>query len=148
MDKKETFSKKGKEYFWHHDGIIKKIKRYRVPIKIALVLDRKETQRQNKENKKVLKRTLKLRVGRISYRAIIENDINRSLLKSEIIHHIDCNKNNNIVENLLITNPSEHKKLHFQLEFLSRYLIKEKIISFDLNERAYYFNEKVRFSFL
>lgn len=133
MEEKETFSK---------------IRRYRVPIKIATVLDRKEIVKRNKENKKILMRTLKLRVGRISYRTIMENEINRKLLKKEIIHHIDCNKSNNLVKNLLITNLSEHQKLHFQLELLARYLFKEKIILFDLDKRQYYFNEKVRFSFL
>ena len=46
------------------------------------------------------------------HRVIMENHIGRLLLKDEIIHHKDGNKNNNDISNLEILSKSNHTKLH------------------------------------
>ncbi len=50
------------------------------------------------------------------HRLVMEKHIGRYLIPEEVVHHIDGNKQNNIIKNLLIfSNNSKHKKYH---EFL------------------------------
>lgn len=49
------------------------------------------------------------------YRYIIEHEIGRKLDKNEVVHHIDHNKNNNDISNLVVMSRSEHTKLHATL---------------------------------
>ena len=46
------------------------------------------------------------------HRLVMENFLNRYLQSEEIIHHKDENKLNNDINNLELTNRSEHAKLH------------------------------------
>ncbi len=47
------------------------------------------------------------------HRLIIEKHLNRYLSKSEVVHHIDGNKSNNVLTNLkLCKSQKEHRKLH------------------------------------
>lgn len=46
------------------------------------------------------------------HRLIMEEHLGRKLTKDEYVHHIDQNKLNNSIDNLLITNSHEHIKLH------------------------------------
>ena len=46
------------------------------------------------------------------HRLIVEKKLNRYLKKDEVVHHIDGNKLNNDLSNLLIMTNSEHAKLH------------------------------------
>ena len=49
------------------------------------------------------------------HRYVIEKEIGRKLLETEIVHHIDNNPNNNDINNLkLFANASEHQKHHWQ----------------------------------
>lgn len=49
----------------------------------------------------------------VEHRIIMEKHIKRKLLPEEIVHHIDGNKRNNKIENLLLLpNRAEHNKLH------------------------------------
>lgn len=50
--------------------------------------------------------------GRHEHRIIMENLLGRKLLPTEIIHHRDGNRRNNIVVNLELMSQSEHAKLH------------------------------------
>jgi trehalose/maltose hydrolase-like predicted phosphorylase len=46
------------------------------------------------------------------HRYLMEIKLGRKLLSSEIVHHIDFNKFNNDINNLLLTNKSEHNRIH------------------------------------
>lgn len=47
------------------------------------------------------------------HRYKIANKLNRKLKKNEVVHHIDGNKSNNRLSNLLILSKAEHLKIHF-----------------------------------
>ena len=46
------------------------------------------------------------------HRYLMEIKLNRQILPSEIVHHIDGIKLNNVIENLQLTTISEHNKIH------------------------------------
>lgn len=43
---------------------------------------------------------------------IIERHLERQLTKDEIVHHLDCNRANNRLDNLLVLSRNMHNKLH------------------------------------
>lgn len=45
---------------------------------------------------------------------IIEKEIGRSLRDDEVVHHIDRDRSNNRIENLLLMTRGEHSKLHYE----------------------------------
>jgi hypothetical protein len=49
------------------------------------------------------------------HRTVMENFIGRKLSSNELIHHIDQNKKNNSIENLMIVTRSEHAAIHDKL---------------------------------
>ena len=51
-------------------------------------------------------------LGRHEHRVVMEKHIGRALLVGEIVHHIDGNKRNNDVSNLLLMTQSEHCRTH------------------------------------
>lgn len=50
--------------------------------------------------------------SRREHQIIMEKHIGRKLKKDEVVHHIDGNKRNNEISNLLLTTRSEHAKIH------------------------------------
>lgn len=46
------------------------------------------------------------------HRVVVENSIGRLLTDNEEIHHIDRNKHNNDISNLLLLTKEEHRELH------------------------------------
>lgn len=50
------------------------------------------------------------------HRYVIEQQIGRFLEKDEVVHHINGNKSDNRLENLMLLTPSEHSKLHSELK--------------------------------
>lgn len=54
------------------------------------------------------------------HRYVVEQHIGRFLRKNEVVHHIDGNKQNNDISNLMILTNSEHIKLHSILENSAR----------------------------
>lgn len=61
----------------------------------------------------------------------------------ESVHHIDGNKLNNDISNLVLCNGSrDHRNLHTSLEKISYELIKDGIIGFNHELRKYYVRNK------
>jgi hypothetical protein len=54
----------------------------------------------------------------------------------EQVHHIDGDKNNNSIENLLLTNVSEHSKIHKEYEDVFFKLLKLGFIGFNKEKRG------------
>lgn len=49
------------------------------------------------------------------HRLIVEQNIGRILKPKEVVHHIDLNKQNNLLSNLMLfENDSEHHKYHYE----------------------------------
>jgi hypothetical protein len=65
---------------------------------------------------------------------LMEKHLGRSLMENEVIHHIDGDKQNNKLENLLVVTGRGHKLLHWkENEFIHR-LIREGKVYFDGKE--------------
>lgn len=54
------------------------------------------------------------------HRLIMENHIGRLLRENEVVHHIDGNKINNKIENLMLLTNSEHSRLHSEMRKKNR----------------------------
>jgi hypothetical protein len=78
---------------------------------------------------------------------IIENFLGRKIKRDskgngEGVHHINGNKLDNNIENLLLYNDEvEHKNLHNQLQELSFLLVQKGFIAFDKQTNKYFINE-------
>lgn len=72
---------------------------------------------------------------------IMENHLGRSITAAEPIHHIDIDPLNNDVDNLhLCKDDSEHRRIHTQLEKITKELIGLGVLSFDREEAKYIIN--------
>lgn len=72
------------------------------------------------------------------HRYVIEQLLGRKLKTSEIVHHIDMNKENNNENNLhLFSNGNEHGLCHGSLNKIVEKLINKNIIKFDRNKGIY-----------
>jgi len=76
------------------------------------------------------------------HRYLIELKIGRKLLSNEIVHHIDGDKKNNSLDNLIIITRSEHKKLHPNIGINSRFKIKYKFSDKDIYKMRTLFKDK------
>lgn len=59
------------------------------------------------------------------HRIIMSNYLNRDLSTEEKVHHIDGDKTNNKIENLLLVSIKEHMKLHLLKEHYPKYYEEE-----------------------
>jgi hypothetical protein len=50
----------------------------------------------------------------LEHRAVVEKKLGRYLLEEEVVHHIDENKHNNLIENLQVMSRADHTSLHFK----------------------------------
>jgi len=55
------------------------------------------------------------------HRVIAEKLLQRRLMSHEIVHHIDCDKSNNSLDNLIVISRTQHARLH-------SYLGKQRVI--------------------
>jgi len=79
---------------------------------------------------------------KLLHRYLVEKELGRELKTSEQVHHIDMDKQNNIVGNLyLYKNGSGHMKGHHSLEKMVSSLIEEGIIGF---KNGLYFRQRNR----
>lgn len=49
------------------------------------------------------------------HRVVVEQALGRELMPEEVVHHIDGNKRNNSLENLVVMTRAQHTRLHKQL---------------------------------
>lgn len=52
------------------------------------------------------------------HRSVMEKRLGRRLLRSEVVHHIDFNKLNNNIDNLLLMGRGEHGNYHVRMKHL------------------------------
>ena len=62
---------------------------------------------------------------------LIEEHLGRTLGKSEIVHHINGDKQDNRLENLWVSTHSEHRKAHISLIDIGFQLTQSGVITFD-----------------
>jgi hypothetical protein len=76
---------------------------------------------------------------------VMEEFIGRLLRPTEVVHHIDGNKQNNELSNLvLLESESEHQQVHNSLYNLSKKLVETGLIVFDTQSRSYMAVGKLR----
>lgn len=76
---------------------------------------------------------------------IMEQKLNRKMNKDEVIHHINGNKLDNRLENLIVFNSDrEHRMAHNQLERLSMSLVQQNIIVYNQTTNEYMAHSKLR----
>lgn len=73
------------------------------------------------------------------HQVIVEESIGRQLVKGELVHHIDGQRDNNLIDNLyLCSGHKEHKQIHGQLERVAYSLVRNGVIIFDKTDGLYY----------
>lgn len=80
---------------------------------------------------------------KLAHRKAIEESIGRALTKNEVVHHIDGDRTNNNIENLVLTDSSGHGKIHGSLERIGYFLIQTGKVSFDRKRSEYILNMEV-----
>lgn len=73
------------------------------------------------------------------HRYVMEQHLGRQLKKDEFVHHIDCVKTNNNIDNLWLCNASNHALAHKSIEKLFPILMQHGgKLSFNTNKGIYY----------
>jgi hypothetical protein len=84
---------------------------------------------------------------RKEHTVIMEKYLGRELNKNEIVHHIDGDKTNNKLDNLILCSNSEHRDMHVSIQNFGYELIKKGLLYFDHQTKSYIANTKM-FEFL
>lgn len=72
------------------------------------------------------------------HRYVVETELHRKLSRFEQVHHINCNKTDNRIENLFVfSNVSRHLISHRSIEKLVEVLMEKGIIKFDRSTGEY-----------
>lgn len=69
---------------------------------------------------------------------VAEDYLGRRLLKGEVVHHIDGDKGNNVLANLVVMSIKEHNNAHAKAEKIVFELVKQGKVGFDLVTNLYY----------
>ena len=64
------------------------------------------------------------------HRFVLEQKLRRVLNPKEHVHHIDGNKLNNNLNNLYLTNNSEHRLIHIGMEKVVYQMLSDGLLSF------------------
>lgn len=75
---------------------------------------------------------------------VMETHLKRRMLKDEIVHHIDGDKTNNLLENLFLTTVEEHNKLHAETESIIFELVKKGFVTFNRQTARYEIADKLK----
>lgn len=79
------------------------------------------------------------------HRVIIEEQIGRPLTSEEVVHHINGNKLDNRIENLILcSGKSKHQKIHSSLEKTAMDLVSKDYICFDRLTNTYRLNPDIQ----
>lgn len=73
---------------------------------------------------------------------VMEQSLGRLIKKGEIVHHIDCNKLNNDLNNLWLSNQKLHRAAHTSLEKLGLALFIKGFVVFNREKGVYEFTEE------
>ena len=65
------------------------------------------------------------------HRYLVEQKIGRELKREEQVHHINFDSGDNNIDNLLVISHKDHLKLHSQIEYVMKDLIKNGLVYFD-----------------
>lgn len=130
MSEKEFGDYIKEQYIWNNRSMLSIAKEFNVsPNVIYKWFDKLNIPKRSKSEQSRLQQTKKdiykktngylyyknNNVMKYQHRKIVEQQIGRPLLKSEVVHHIDENKSNNALSNLLLLTNSNHAKLHMLL---------------------------------
>ena len=80
----------------------------------------------NMEVNMTYKMSSKNKKNKREHRIVVENFLNRELSPSEIIHHIDGNKRNNILSNLQLLTRREHAIIHYNSKKMKKPIIQKR----------------------
>ena len=72
-----------------------------------------------------------------NHRFIMEKHLGYKLKRSEAVHHIDGDKSNNDLTNLIVMNWSDHQKSHKSLELIALELFKQGLVDFNSDTGLY-----------
>lgn len=79
------------------------------------------------------------------HRVVIEKYLGRKLIKGEVVHHIDGNRLNNDIENLVVLKHSQHHRItHQSLQEIGYELVKSGLVVFDRKNNKYVAHLKLR----
>ena len=84
------------------------------------------------------------RVREYMHRVVMEQHLGRKLTPYEHVHHIDMDKTNNDISNLLLCSPSDHMKIHHTFNELCEKMLKDGKIIFNDKTGKYNFNENYK----
>lgn len=76
---------------------------------------------------------------------VMEQQLKRKLIKEECVHHIDGNRQNNNISNLIVVPSAKHHRItHHSLQKIGYELVKAGLIQFDKNAFEYTAHVKLR----
>lgn len=104
--------------------------------RLASILPQDHTRR--KFNGKTNRYIYKKGENRALHLFIIEEIIGRPLYRKEVIHHINGNELDNSIDNLFLSNRSDHRAMHESLGKCISELYGKNVIGFDKNNGTYF----------